>query len=108
VNRSCSYDCNSVAESHSGLEAAVGSAKNHLRIEVSFQTYNLDLTDIPQNQRVVSELLYNGIARKLLSFEEGDANYSKRLDKIKRRDINYLFRNSANLLGQAYSSTSAA
>jgi ubiquitin-protein ligase len=108
VNRSCSYDCTSVAASHSGLGAAVGSKTNHLRSEVSFQTYNLDPTDVPQNQRVVNELLHNANARKLLSFEEGDAHYGERLDKTKKADINYLLQNSANLLGQAYSGTSAA
>lgn len=63
--------------------------------------------ELPQNQRVLSELLQKVKPRRLLSFEAGDSHYGESLEATKAADISSLLQNSARFLNQASNGSSA-
>lgn len=63
---------------------------------------------LPQNQRLLSEILRNAQPRTPLSFAAGDTHYGEQLALIKSSDEKYWQDHSAKILGCANSSSSAA
>jgi hypothetical protein len=68
----------------------------------------LQARDIPQNQRLLRDLLAKSEPRKPLSFAAGDANYGQNLAVIKERDEEFWLGHSDRLIMNAESSSSAA
>lgn len=63
---------------------------------------------VPQNQRLLSQLIKQAGPRRPLCFEHGDANYGNALAKIKTENEQYWLQNSGNIIGHAHSGSSAA
>jgi ubiquitin-protein ligase len=71
-------------------------------------SHDLQTQDVPQNQRLLRELLENAKPRKPLSFTAGDVNYGQHLSSVKLEDEEFWHANSARLLTHAEASSSAA
>jgi ubiquitin-protein ligase len=69
---------------------------------------SLKSLDLPQNQRLVRDLLEKSRPQKPLSFAAGDANYGKTLATFKEDDEKSWLGHSGNLLIHAESGSSAA
>lgn len=64
--------------------------------------------DLPQNQRLLKDLIQKADPPKPLSFALGDASYGNHLKDIKSQDEDHWLNNSGKLLVHAQSGTSAA
>ncbi|EXJ66436.1 uncharacterized protein A1O5_10588 [Cladophialophora psammophila CBS 110553] len=64
--------------------------------------------EIPQNQRVLRGVCAKSPLNRHQSFEEGDADYGKKLVEVKAHDDSYWLSHAGKILGQANSSSSAA
>jgi ubiquitin-protein ligase len=69
---------------------------------------NLQPLDVPQNQRLLRDLLIKSEPRKPLSFAAGDTNYGQNLSSIKMKDEESWLGHSGGLIVHAESSSSAA
>jgi hypothetical protein len=63
---------------------------------------------LPQNQRLLVDLIGKAKPRKPLSFAVGDAHYGERLAAIKTEDETYWLDHSGKILGHAHGGSSAA
>lgn len=63
---------------------------------------------LPQNQRLICDLIGKAGSRKPLSFAEGDTHYGESLSSIKTEDENYWLQHSGKLIAHADSGSSAA
>jgi ubiquitin-protein ligase len=68
----------------------------------------LTLQELPQHQRLLSDLIGKAKPRKPLSFAAGDAHYGERLASIKTDDEKYWLDHSGKILGHANGGSSAA
>jgi ubiquitin-protein ligase len=64
--------------------------------------------DVPQNQRLLQELLERAEPRKPLSFTASDINYGQHLSSVKLEDEEFWHEHSGRLLTHAEASSSAA
>jgi ubiquitin-protein ligase len=89
--------------------AEVGRTNDEVPIRysgsVNFETQSEDL---PQNQRLIRELLEKSQQPTSLSFAAGDAEYGEKLTMIKKEDESTWNGHHANLVLQAYSGPSTA
>jgi len=67
-----------------------------------------DIDDIPQNQRLVSELKRKANPPRPLSFAKGDAHYGNSLANFKNQDEEYWLGHSGKIISYAQNSSSAA
>jgi ubiquitin-protein ligase len=64
--------------------------------------------DLPQNQRLLAEILKKADKHKPLSFASGDSCYGQQLAAYKKADEEFCLRNSARMIAYASTGTSAA
>ncbi|KAM3085703.1 hypothetical protein ACMFMG_002768 [Clarireedia jacksonii] len=64
--------------------------------------------DLPQNQRLLAEILKKADKHKPLSFASGDRSYGQQLAAYKKSDEDFCLRNSARMIAYASTGTSAA
>jgi hypothetical protein len=64
--------------------------------------------DLPQNQRLLSELIGRSPPRNPLSFQKGDLHYGEALSNIKKEDDQFWSSHNGRIITQAGSSSSAA
>jgi ubiquitin-protein ligase len=106
--RSCSFVRELSEQAPSELQEAATGTGIDQRFTIGDQESIPIPEEVPQNQRLLSELIQNAEAPKHLSFEAGDAHYGESLKTIKIMDVNCLLQNSAKFLNQASNGSSAA
>ena len=79
---------------------------NHLYTTQEHQS--IDRVDVPQNQRLISEVVKRNKGPKPLSFAAGDHQYGKALSKSKKADDRFCLQHSADMFTKACLGTSAA
>jgi ubiquitin-protein ligase len=106
--RSCSFDREMTESSDVDSKQTKNVFEVPIQLGTSRSEVFLEPQDVPQNQRLVGDLLQNAGLHKPLSFEAGDAHYGECLERFKKADISYMLQNSGKLLSHANSSSSAA
>lgn len=107
-DRSCSFDRELTEQGSSTLQEEAKVAGSAMQLTNDAPDDVLRPEEVPQNQRLLSELVQKAKPRKPLSFEVGDSHYGESLETIKTADINSLLHNSAKFLSQANDGPSAA
>ncbi|KAH7369976.1 hypothetical protein BKA65DRAFT_471216 [Rhexocercosporidium sp. MPI-PUGE-AT-0058] len=108
--RMCSFTSNDLAQD---MEATLDALDLNLKHDVEnipwiYTSDSVFSTGVPQNQRLLSDLLGKAKPRTTLSFKMGDVHYGEQLRKTKEEDSARWINSSGKIIAHANSGSAAA